>query len=97
MDNIRQELEIRNSSDSNIVKRLLVQLQDKLIASQELADDKLQSVQHILDVIENKQRQLDTDAKKLGWCSIMFDCRCKLQSVQHVCYIISELVKLNMR
>ncbi|KAA0199005.1 hypothetical protein HAZT_HAZT002227 [Hyalella azteca] len=65
MDGLRQELESRDSPDSAWVKRLLVQLQDKLIATQELADEKLHSVQQILDLIERKQEQLDFSSKSL--------------------------------
>lgn len=66
MDGLRQELESRDTPDSVWVKRLLVQLQDKLIATQELADEKLNSVQSILDLIEQKQQQLDQSSRNLG-------------------------------
>lgn len=47
-------------------KRMLLQMQRSLIKSQEIGDEKLQIVQQILDLIENKSRQLDLDFKNLG-------------------------------
>ena len=66
MDLLREELESRDMQDSAWVKRLLVQLQDKLIESQELADGKLSSVQTILDIIEKRQHSLEQSSKNLG-------------------------------
>lgn len=48
------------------MKKVMVNLQDKLILSQEIGDEKLQIAQHILDIIDNRQRQLDLDCKNLG-------------------------------
>ena len=64
MEGLRSQLE--GDCDTIAVKRVMVQLQDKLILTQEIGDDKLQIVQHILDIIENKQRQLELDCKNLG-------------------------------
>ena len=68
IEGLRAQLE--GECDNVSVKKVMVQLQDNLILTQEIGDDKLQIVQHILDIIENKQRQLDLDCKNLG----NFDC-----------------------
>ena len=47
-------------------KRLLQKVQSALISSLEIGDEKLQLVQTVQDVIENKSRQLETDCKALG-------------------------------
>ncbi|XP_066937739.1 inhibitor of growth protein 1-like isoform X2 [Macrobrachium rosenbergii] len=59
MEGLRGQLE--GELDSISLKRIMVQIQDKLISTQEIGDDKLQIVQHILDIIENRQRQLELD------------------------------------
>lgn len=64
MEGLRGQLE--GELDSISLKRIMVQIQDKLISTQEIGDDKLQIVQHILDIIENRQRQLELDCKNLG-------------------------------
>lgn len=64
MEGLRGQLE--GELDSISLKRVMVQIQDKLISTQEIGDDKLQIVQHILDIIENRQRQLELDCKNLG-------------------------------
>lgn len=64
MEGLRGQLE--GELDSISLKRIMVQIQDKLISTQEIGDDKLQIVQHILDIIENRQRQLELDSKNLG-------------------------------
>lgn len=46
-------------------KKVMLQIQRSLIRSQELGDDKLQLLQQIQDLIENKARQLDLDYKNL--------------------------------
>lgn len=48
-------------------KRILLQIQRALICSQELGDDKIEILQQIQDLIENKTRQLDTDYKNLDF------------------------------
>jgi len=63
MEALRAQLE--GDIDSIALKRVMVQIQDKLISTQEIGDDKLQIVQHILDIIENRQRQLELDSKNL--------------------------------
>lgn len=47
-------------------KRLLQKVQSALISSLEIGDEKLQLVQSMQDVVENKSRQLETDCKALG-------------------------------
>jgi inhibitor-of-growth protein 1 len=44
----------------------LQKVQSALISSLEIGDEKLQLVQTVQDVIENKSRQLETDCKALG-------------------------------
>ncbi|KAK4019766.1 inhibitor of growth protein 1 isoform X1 [Daphnia magna] len=46
-------------------KRLLQKVQSALISSLEIGDEKLQLVQTMQDVVENKSRQLETDCKAL--------------------------------
>ncbi|XP_071537302.1 inhibitor of growth protein 2-like isoform X2 [Panulirus ornatus] len=65
MEGLRGQLE--GELDSMSLKRIMVQIQDKLISTQEIGDDKLQIVQHILDLIENRQRQLELDCKNLDF------------------------------
>ncbi|KOB65712.1 Inhibitor of growth protein [Operophtera brumata] len=45
--------------------RAAVRLQAVLVAAQEIGDEKLQVVQILQDLIDNKQRSLDGDHKKL--------------------------------
>lgn len=72
MEGLRGQLE--GELDSISLKRVMVQIQDKLISTQEIGDDKLQIVQHILDIIENRQRQLELDCKNLGgWQKTIID------------------------
>ncbi|KAG8230890.1 hypothetical protein J437_LFUL002921 [Ladona fulva] len=55
------------SSGSNQRKRaLLRKVQTMLIAAQEVGDEKLQVVQAVQDLIENKSRQLDLDYRNLA-------------------------------
>ena len=53
-------------------KRLLQKVQSALISSLEIGDEKLQLVQTMQDVVENKSRQLETDCKALGKFGIMW-------------------------
>lgn len=46
--------------------RALLRIQQALIAAQEIGDEKLQIVQIVQDLIENKTRQLDMDFRNLG-------------------------------
>lgn len=46
--------------------KALSRIQQALIAAQELGDEKLNVVQNLLDLIENKTRQLDQDYRNLG-------------------------------
>ena len=47
-------------------KRILQKVQSALISSLEIGDEKLQIVQTMQDVVENKSRQLESDCKTLG-------------------------------
>lgn len=53
--------------------RAALRLQAALVAAQEIGDEKLQVVQILQDLIDNKQRSLDADHKKL--CKFFFICR----------------------
>lgn len=48
-------------------------LQAALVAAQEIGDEKLQVVQLLQDLIDNKQRSLDADHKKLSKLTILID------------------------
>ena len=48
-------------------KRLLAKMQVTLIASQDIGDDKINIVQVLTDVIENKTRQLEHDSQNLDF------------------------------
>lgn len=43
-----------------------MRIQQALIAAQEIGDEKLQIVQQVQDLIENKSRQLEVDYRNLG-------------------------------
>lgn len=45
--------------------RAAIRLQTALVAAQDVGDEKLQVVQLLQDLIDNKQRSLDADRKKL--------------------------------
>lgn len=62
----QQEIIIRKDPESQVRKRAILRIQQALIAAQEVGDEKLQIVQQINDLIENKARQLDLDFKNLG-------------------------------
>ena len=49
-------------------KRILQKVQSALISSLEIGDEKLQIVQTMQDVVENKSRQLEADCRTLGTC-----------------------------
>lgn len=61
----QQEIIIRKDPESQVRKRAILRIQQALIAAQEVGDEKLQIVQQINDLIENKARQLDLDFKNL--------------------------------
>jgi len=66
---------LRNDTDPIIRRRALVRVQQALIAAQEIGDEKLQIVQQVQDLIENKSRQLDLDYRNLGmYNSAHFSC-----------------------
>lgn len=54
---------LRKLEDKN---RLLRKVQTILISAQELGDEKLQIVQHLQDLIENRTRSLDNDYRNIG-------------------------------
>lgn len=69
---ILQEIEhhqhvLREELDMAARKKILLQIQRALIRSQEIGDEKLQIVQFIQDLIENKSRQLEQDRKNLDF------------------------------
>lgn len=57
---------LRNDADPVVKRRALMRVQQALIAAQEIGDEKLQIVQQVQDLIENKSRQLDVDYRNLG-------------------------------
>lgn len=57
---------LRNDIDLSVRRRALLRVQQALIAAQEIGDEKLQIVQQVQDLIENKSRQLDVDYHNLG-------------------------------
>lgn len=62
----QQQEALRNDTDLAIKRRALLRVQQALIAAQEIGDEKLQIVQQVQDLIENKSRQLDLDYRNLG-------------------------------
>ncbi|XP_051153518.1 inhibitor of growth protein 1 [Leptopilina boulardi] len=65
---VDQQLEIlTNDVDSTTRNRALLRVQQALIAAQEIGDEKLQIVQQVQDLIENKSRQLDLDYRNLDF------------------------------
>ncbi|XP_075053295.1 inhibitor of growth protein 2 isoform X1 [Mixophyes fleayi] len=52
-----------NESDPHHKKRLLQQLQRALIVTQELGDDKIQLVTQVLEMVENRSKQIDAQCK----------------------------------
>ena len=67
MKDIRQHQEVCvKEGDSVQKKRSLIQIQRGLIKSQEIGDEKLQLVQQIIELIENRTRQLEQDLENLG-------------------------------
>ncbi|KAK0164750.1 hypothetical protein PV328_003333 [Microctonus aethiopoides] len=62
----QQEL-LKNDVDMTVRRRALLRVQQALISAQEIGDEKLQIVQQIQDLIENKARQLDLDYRNLDF------------------------------
>lgn len=62
----QQQEALRNDTDLTVRRRALLRVQQSLIAAQEIGDEKLQIVQQVQDLIENKSRQLDLDYRNLG-------------------------------
>lgn len=56
---------IGSSTEERRRTRAALRLQTVLVAAQEIGDEKLQVVQILQDLIDNKQRSLDSDHKKL--------------------------------
>lgn len=59
-----------SDSDVAIKRRALVRIQQALIAAQEIGDEKLDIVQQVQDLIENKAKQLELDYQNLGMLHI---------------------------
>ena len=57
---MKKDLDLTNN------RRIIPRFQHILIRSQEIGDEKLQIVQQIQDLIENKTRNLDVDFRNLG-------------------------------
>lgn len=57
---------LQSDTDPAIKRRALLRVQQALIAAQEIGDEKLQIIQQVQDLIENKSRQLDLDYRNLG-------------------------------
>lgn len=62
----QQQEVLRNDADPIVKRRALMRVQQALIAAQEIGDEKLQIVQQVQDLIENKSRQLEVDYRNLG-------------------------------
>jgi inhibitor-of-growth protein 1 len=56
-----------SAKDAVTQKRLLNKMMIPLINSQDIGDDKIQLVQNMADIIENKTRQLDYDSQNLDF------------------------------
>ncbi|KDR15717.1 inhibitor of growth protein 1 [Zootermopsis nevadensis] len=63
----QQQESSRRDSDLATKRRILLRIQQTLIAAQEVGDEKLQIVQTIQDLIENKARQLELDYRNLDF------------------------------
>lgn len=63
----QQQEAAKPDADSVTKRRTLFRIQQSLIAAQEVGDEKLQIVQQIQDLIENKARQLDVDFRNLDF------------------------------
>ncbi|XP_032682091.1 inhibitor of growth protein 2 isoform X2 [Odontomachus brunneus] len=65
---VDQQQEILCSdSDIAIKRRALVRIQQALIAAQEIGDEKLDIIQQVQDLIENKAKQLELDYQNLDF------------------------------
>lgn len=65
---VEQQQEVsKRDTDTNAKRRSLLRIQQALIAAQEVGDEKLQIVQQIQDLIDNKARQLDLDYRNLDF------------------------------
>lgn len=57
---------LRTEGKSNTKKRAFLRVQQVLIAAQEIGDEKLQVVQMVHDLIENKTKRFDLNFLNLG-------------------------------
>lgn len=57
---------VNTSMEERRRTRAAARLQSALVAAQDIGDEKLQVVQLLQDLIDNKQRALETDHKKLS-------------------------------
>ncbi|XP_075227570.1 inhibitor of growth protein 1 isoform X2 [Lycorma delicatula] len=64
---VEQHQDALRKEDSNIRRRALLRVQSALISAQEVGDEKMQIVQNLQDLIENKSRQLDFDYRNLDF------------------------------
>ncbi|KAK3736156.1 hypothetical protein QZH41_015549 [Actinostola sp. cb2023] len=51
--------------DSSLKRKYLIQIQRRLVKSQEYGDEKLQLVGHMMDLVDNKSRQVEIDMENL--------------------------------
>lgn len=65
LDNLVKQFE--ETKDAVGQKRLLNKMMMPLIASQDIGDDKIQLVQNMSDIIENRTRQLELDSQNLDF------------------------------
>ena len=65
---VEQQQEYLQKDTESVGKKrgCLVRVQQALISAQEIGDQKLQIIQQLQDLIENKARQLDIDYRNLG-------------------------------
>lgn len=71
---------LRNDIDLSVRRRALLRVQQALIAAQEIGDEKLQIVQQVQDLIENKSRQLDVDYHNLDFGKEQENCESNRES-----------------
>ncbi|KXJ28251.1 inhibitor of growth protein 1 [Exaiptasia diaphana] len=55
----------RREKDSALKRKYLIQIQRRLVKSQEYGDEKLQLVGHMMDLVDNKSRQVEIDMENL--------------------------------
>lgn len=94
----QQQETLRNDTDPAVKRRALLRIQQALIAAQEIGDEKLQIVQQVQDLIENKSRQLDVDYRNLGIISRTFLKLLQIikTRVNLTCYCIIFIILYNL-